>query len=115
MAISIQEYEQAIKTTRSDDALVLDELERLFHQSDEKQGRTVDAMSQVDARSHKMTGQRVGPYQVIETLGHGGMGVVYLAHDTHLARKAALKAILPGAERETAPLERLRREARVLA
>ena len=43
------------------------------------------------------------------------MGVVYLAHDTRLARKAALKAILPGAEHDAMPLERLRREARVLA
>ena len=43
------------------------------------------------------------------------MGVVYLAHDTRLARKAALKAILPGAEHDALPLERLRREARVLA
>jgi serine/threonine protein kinase len=36
-----------------------------------------------------MTGQRVGPYEVVATLGQGGMGVVYLAHDTRLARKAA--------------------------
>src|SRR5262249_37503055 len=47
--------------------------------------------------------------------GAGGMGVVYLAHDTRLARKAALKAILPGEEHDAMPLERLRREARVLA
>src|SRR5262245_35992628 len=62
-----------------------------------------------------MIGQRVGSYEVEEILGQGGMGVVYLAHDTRLARKAALKAILPGAEHDSMPLERLRREARVLA
>lgn len=60
-------------------------------------------------------GQRVGHYEIIRLLGQGGMGVVYLARDTRLARTAALKALLPGAEASPIPVERLRREARALA
>jgi len=122
MVISVKDYQSAIKASYRGDSVVLDELERLFGQNSEEQGHTVDVTGKIEsnlalarARGHEMTGQRVGPYQVIETLGQGGMGVVYLAHDTRLARKAALKAILPGAEHDALPLERLRREARVLA
>jgi len=40
------------------------------------------------------TGARLGRYEICTQLGAGGMGEVYLAHDTKLDRKVALK-ILP--------------------
>src|SRR5258705_13369367 len=40
-----------------------------------------------------MLGRSIGRYKIIATLGTGGMGEVYLAHDTRLGRKIAMKLL----------------------
>ncbi len=60
-------------------------------------------------------GTRLGPYEVLASLGAGGMGEVYRAKDPKLAREVAVKVLpgdfLEGEERR----ERFEREARALA
>ena len=62
-----------------------------------------------------LTGRRLGPYEVKDSLGYGGMGVVYLAEDTRLDRQVAIKALAEHLGRDRRSRERLRREAKAAA
>ena len=62
-----------------------------------------------------LTGRRLGPYQVREQVGRGGMGVVYAAEDERLGRLVALKLLPPAFSRDAVARERLAREARAAA
>ena len=58
------------------------------------------------------TGRVIGPYRIIERLGAGGMGEVYLAHDTRLSRLVALKLLPVYFASDPARLRRFQSEAR---
>ncbi len=68
-----------------------------------------------DAEEDPLIGESLGPYRVIEAVGHGGMGVVYRAEDTRLGRDVAIKALASHLTRDERSRERLRREARAAA
>ena len=55
----------------------------------------------------------LGGYVLVEELGQGGMGVVWLARQENLHREVALKLVRPNLQ-SAALLERFRREAKIL-
>ena len=59
-----------------------------------------------------LVGQGVNHYKVVSALGAGGMGEVYLAEDTRLGRRVALKFLPARFTAEGEPLRRFRQEAR---
>jgi TolB-like protein/predicted Ser/Thr protein kinase len=62
-----------------------------------------------------MIGKTLGRYHVLEKIGKGGMGEVFLAEDTSLHRKVALKFLPPETQRDSEALKRFVREARSAA
>jgi serine/threonine-protein kinase len=61
------------------------------------------------------SGARFGSYDVLATLGVGGMGEVYRARDTRLGREVALKILPASVAADPERLARFDREARLLA
>jgi serine/threonine protein kinase len=57
-------------------------------------------------------GTRLGPYELVERVGEGGMGVVYRARDERLGRDVAIKVISPGLASDPERLQRFQLEAR---
>src|SRR5215510_1539043 len=60
-------------------------------------------------------GTKLGPYEILGSLGAGGMGEVYKARDTRLDRTVAIKVLPAHVSDDPALRERFEREARTVA
>lgn len=60
-------------------------------------------------------GQKLGPYEIVSPLGAGGMGEVYRARDSKLAREIAIKVLPASLASEPERMARFAREAKILA
>jgi predicted esterase len=65
-----------------------------------------------DDEAKSLLGHCIGPYEVTERIGRGGMGEVFLAQDSRLARKVALKLLPFHVTQDKQRLERFKQEAR---
>jgi serine/threonine protein kinase len=99
-----------------DDEALRQEVELLI-EAHEKDGSFIDTPAY--ARSSLFTdaaelkpGQAVGSYSIISLIGQGGMGQVYLANDTRLNRKVALKLLPSAVTKDVERLRRFEQEAR---
>ena len=60
-------------------------------------------------------GENIGPYQIVEKLGQGGMATVFKAYHPSLDRYVALKVLHPAFDEDKSFASRFQREARVVA
>ncbi len=61
------------------------------------------------------SGTKLGPYEIISTLGAGGMGEVYRARDTRLEREVAIKVLPVNLTSDPSLRQRLEREAKAVS
>jgi len=104
------------------DTALLNEVESLLES--EKSNACVSIRERVAGAATAMTKsleqshlqRRVGPYRLLQQIGRGGMGTVYLAEraDGQFEQQVAVKMVQPGMDTEFI-LARFRRERRVLA
>src|SRR5215471_13459952 len=60
-------------------------------------------------------GTKLGPYEIIASIGAGGMGEVYRARDAELNRDVAVKVLPPAFSADTDRLRRFKQEAQATA
>ena len=60
-------------------------------------------------------GVRLGPYEILDAIGAGGMGEVYRARDTRLERTVAIKILPTHLSSDPVRKQRFEREARTIS
>jgi serine/threonine protein kinase len=115
------ERPQFLDRVCSDDNVLRREVESLLSSFDSAKNfmetpAVAEVADKVLMESRKFSkGQSLGHYEIIKQIGSGGMGKVYLAQDSRLNRRVALKVLHQNLLSDKQANERLLREARAAA
>ena len=77
--------------------------------------RTDESDFEDAASGYDLVGRKVGSFEIVEMIGRGGMGIVYLARDTKLKRSVAIKSVPAALADDSTAQMRFKREAELLA
>lgn len=118
MALPRNEREAFLEKACGDDHLLRRDIAALVH-ADQRNQTVVDRpsfMDGVSAADSEMVGSTVDGWRIIERIGTGGMGKVYLAEraDGEFEQRVALKIVKKGMDSEVV-LQRFRQERQILA
>src|SRR4051794_28473519 len=91
---------------------VAEQLDRRLARQAIQQGRLTIWQAQ-QLLAGRSSGFKINRYTLLDMIGHGGMGRVYLARDTRLNRLVALKILAPERMNNPRAIARFQREARV--
>src|SRR5215216_443142 len=100
------------------DKILLAEVESLLSSLDNAEGfmetpAVAEVADVIEAEQKRLeAGKRFGHYEIIEQIGAGGMGEVYLARDKKLDRKVAVKILRENFSQHELNLQRFIREAK---
>lgn len=103
------------------DAVLRREVEKLLAVSDNAadfmKTPPINEIAEVfnDSGHRLAIGQTFGNYTIVDSIGKGGMGEVYLAKDSRLGRKVALKILSSAFDLDPEGLRRFIREAKVVS
>ncbi|HKQ91406.1 MAG TPA: protein kinase [Blastocatellia bacterium] len=107
-----------LEATCGDDSELRREVESLLHAHEQADGFIAGKVAGVVAemaaqqRNTSFVGRSLGHYQTLSLIGAGGMGEVYLAEDTRLGRKVALKLLPAAFTQDRERVRRFKQEAR---
>ena len=122
LTLSASERATFLANLSGDDIELRDELARLLAAGEELPDvLATDGVASIlgcqfrAASDGLVAGQRLGPFEILETIGAGGMGTVYRARDTRLTRIVAIKVLSPFLTRNPDCRRQFEREARAIS
>ncbi|MEQ9561037.1 MAG: serine/threonine-protein kinase, partial [Woeseiaceae bacterium] len=116
LELSPDERDAFVERECGDDPSLAHELRRLLESADVDDAEIAGIVGSAAAQATDLSDQRVGNYRLIDLLGTGGMGNVYLAErdDRQFEHRVAIKLLHPG-RRDADMLRRFRTERQMLA